>query len=198
VLRNGCDSCKDGFGFIVIGMTALTMMSTILRTSCLVLVLLAPWHSHAGFFKPSWESTYRKIQTDFPAAKQISTAKFLSTYNNKEYILLDIREPSEYLVSHLRGAINAANSEMALKYLQTSDKNIPVIVYCSVGYRSSAVAVDLQAAGYRNVYNLKGGIFSWANESRPLFSKDKLVKQVHPYDRYWGALLNRRYTAKLP
>jgi rhodanese-related sulfurtransferase len=174
------------------------MTSTIARIVCIALALLLPVQSQAGLFKPSWESTYTKIQKDFPAAKQISAAKFLNSYNNKEYRLLDIREPSEYAVSHLRGAVNVANTQTAMAYLQASNKDVPIIVYCSVGYRSSAVAVDLQAAGYRNVYNLKGGIFNWANESRPLFSKDKPIKQVHPYDRYWGVLLNRRYAAKLP
>jgi rhodanese-related sulfurtransferase len=198
VLRNGCDSCKDDLGFIALGTAALTTLSTIARISCLVLLLFMPLQSHAGFFRPSWESTYRKIQTDFPAAKQISAAQFLSSYKNKQYRLLDIREPSEYAVSHLRGAVNVANSEMALQYLQTSNKDIPIIVYCSVGYRSSAVAVDLQAEGYRNVYNLKGGIFAWANQSRPLFQKQLPVKKVHPYDRYWSVLLNSRYAVKLP
>jgi rhodanese-related sulfurtransferase len=165
------------------------------RILCIALLLLMPQQTKAGFFKPSWESTYTKIENDFPAAKQISSTKFINLYKNKEYRLLDIRESSEYAVSHLQGAINVANTKMALAHLQASNKDMPIIVYCSVGYRSSAVAVDLQAAGYRNVYNLKGGIFNWANESRPLFLNDKRVKQVHPYDRYWGGLLNDRYKA---
>ena len=48
------------------------------------------------------------------------------------------------------------------------DKNTPIVVYCSVGYRSEKIGEKLRKAGYTNVTNLFGGLFTWANENRPL------------------------------
>ena len=40
------------------------------------------------------------------------------------------------------------------------------------------------------VYNLEGSIFRWANEDRPLYRGDVAVRQVHPFDESWAALLH--------
>lgn len=70
-----------------------------------------------------------------------------------------------------------------------------IVVYCSVGYRSAAVVDALRKAGRNEVFNLDGGIFRWANESRPLFSDHEQVKLVHPYDQSWGRLLTSELRA---
>jgi rhodanese-related sulfurtransferase len=96
----------------------------------------------------------------------------------------------------LSGAIQAADGKAALLVLHGRDRREPVVVYCSVGWRSSEVAEALQRSGYRDVRNLKGGIFTWANEGRPLYRDGRRVFVVHPFDRGWGRLLTPRYRAK--
>ena len=44
--------------------------------------------------------------------------------------------------------------------------------------------------------NLKGSIFKWANEGRPLVQDGKPTHQVHPYNKYWGRLLDQSYHPK--
>jgi rhodanese-related sulfurtransferase len=176
----------------------LNISRVIFLTVWTVLFLLMPSQVSAGLFNPSWKTTYAKIQNDFPRAKQIDAAVFLNTYKNKDYRLLDIRNSSEYRFSHLQGAVNAADTKTALDKLKGVNKRTPIIVYCSVGYRSSAAAVDLQKAGFTHVRNIKGGIFTWVNEGRPVFQNDVRVIKVHPYNRYWSALLHSDYAAKLP
>ncbi len=39
--------------------------------------------------------------------------------------------------------------------------------------------------------NLKGSIFQWANEGRPVVRDGEPVREVHPYDAVWGRLLDR-------
>jgi rhodanese-related sulfurtransferase len=72
----------------------------------------------------------------------------------------------------------------------------PVVVYCAVGYRSSALAQKLQKAGLTNVFSLDGSIFQWANEGRQLYRGSERVKEVHPYNRKWGRLLKPEYHPK--
>jgi hypothetical protein len=59
-----------------------------------------------------------------------------------------------------------------------------------VGYRSSRLAARLTEGGRRDVHNLKGSIFAWANEGRPLVAGDgQSAKQVHPFDAFFWKLL---------
>jgi len=64
-----------------------------------------------------------------------------------------------------------------------------VVVYCSVGYRSSALAEKLQRAGFTNVVNLEGSIFQWANEGRTLSRGTNVVREIHGYSRKWAQML---------
>ena len=51
-------------------------------------------------------------------------------------------------------------------------KSAPVVVYCSVGYRSDQIAAKLIKLGYTNVHNLYGGIFDWVNTGYPVFNEN--------------------------
>lgn len=136
-----------------------------------------------------WESVKREIRQHYPLAVQLSTdelAGMLSGGNAQPPLLLDARTPEEYAVSHLADAILVSSEEDAEHYLQGER---PVVIYCSVGYRSSRLAERLTQLGHTNVYNLEGSIFQWANEGRPLFRGQEQVAVVHPYDNHWGQLL---------
>jgi len=86
----------------------------------------------------------------------------------------------------------------SLRPLRGRAKNDPIVVYCSVGYRSARVAHWLAGQGYTNVRNLEGSLFQWANEDRPIFRDGRSTLEVHPYDRRWGLLLESRYRAPVP
>ena len=60
-----------------------------------------------------------------------------------------------------------------------------------MGYRSARIADRLETAGFRDVRNLTGSIFQWANEGRPVVRDGEPVREVHPYDAVWGRLLDR-------
>ena len=70
-------------------------------------------------------------------------------------------------------------------------KNIPkeknIVIYCSIGYRSEKIGEKLLRLGYKNVYNLYGSIFEWANEKYPLVgSNGKTTDRVHGYNKSWS------------
>ena len=102
------------------------------------------------------------------------------------------RQPSSKSVIY-PGRVLASNTRMAL---EASDPGRTVVVYCSVGYRSSRLAEKLRARGIENVFNLEGSLFQWANEGRPLYRGDERVYEAHPYDDEWGQLLDRRLWAE--
>lgn len=113
-------------------------------------------------------------------------------------IIVDVREAREFAVSHLPGAIRVAPS-ISVDELLESLGNVSgrkVVLYCSVGFRSSKLAQRaheaLTRAGASSVVNMSGGIFRWHNEGRPLSRGDVVSSNVHPYNWRWGRLLTNR------
>lgn len=107
---------------------------------------------------------------------------------SNELVLLDVRTPEEQDLSHLRGAhrLDARNPNIEALSIPA---DATVVVYCSIGYRSASIVEDLERAGLRNVYNLEGGLFDWANQDRPIYRGEERVREVHPFNRVWGLLL---------
>ena len=108
------------------------------------------------------------------------------------YILLDAREADEYEVSHLPGAKYTGYNKVEEALLEKLPKNKPVVVYCSVGYRSEKVGEKLKSMGFQKVYNLYGGIFEWKNKGNEIIdASGSPTEKVHAYDKNWGQWLNK-------
>lgn len=142
-----------------------------------------------------WYMTLKMIRAKFPEVAQLSTDSLQTWLDESAMVerplLLDVREKEEYAVSRLKGAVPARSEKEALLALEGVPPDRPVVLYCSLGYRSSEMAGFLQKKGFRKVYNLEGSIFAWANEGRPVYRGDERVRKVHPYDRLWGKLLKK-------
>ncbi|RMG61980.1 MAG: rhodanese-like domain-containing protein, partial [Bacteroidetes bacterium] len=68
----------------------------------------------------------------------------------------------------------------------------PVVVYCTVGYRSERIGEQLQALGFTQVYNLYGGIFAWKNQGFPVVDPEgKPTERVHTYNADWSQWLRQ-------
>ena len=140
------------------------------------------------------DKIHSKIITNHPNLTHVSAAEFSAlTRNNEDILLLDVREVKEYSVSHIEGAI-APNDFMTQFGPQVDGKT--VILYCSVGRRSSQlgdkVRAQLMAAGAEKVSNLEGGIFRWHNDNQALVSGAGQTDKVHPYNAWWGRLVARK------
>ena len=99
-------------------------------------------------------------------------SKTLQTIDSKTYSeklkttenpqLLDVRTPEEFSVEHLENAKNVNwNSSDFLATVEKLDKSKPVFVYCKVGGRSAQAANKLAELGFKEIYNLEGGIMKW-------------------------------------
>ena len=83
------------------------------------------------------------------------------------------------------------------QYLSMRQPGQKILVYCSVGVRSSRYAQQLKGAGIENIYNLQGSIFAWANQGFPVQRQGKTVQKVHGYDAEWEKYLLPQYRSPL-
>lgn len=142
----------------------------------------------------NWDMIRKDLRSTFPTVRQISTEelhKWMADKDRPVPILIDRREREEYDVSHLSGAFHADSMEDVIRIITQEGRDRPVVLYCSVGYRSSVLARQLGKEGYTNIYNLEGSIFKWANEGRPVYQGDMKVNIIHPYDSKWRKYLDR-------
>jgi rhodanese-related sulfurtransferase len=149
----------------------------------------------------NWFLLKKTLEHRFPEVAWISTqelANWLADKGKPAPLLLDVRTPEEWNVSHLPGARHAVPKSPIESVTAGISKETPIVTYCAVGYRSAEMAKRLKAAGFTNVRNLEGSIFQWANEHRPLVQGEQPVSRVHPYNSLWGRLLEEEVRAPLP
>jgi rhodanese-related sulfurtransferase len=148
----------------------------------------------------TWQEVIKNIRNEFPDVRHTSTDElnsWLADSRGGSVILVDARDKEEFQVSHIPGARNIPYNENPSNSLMNLNQDSLIVVYCSVGYRSSILAKKLRGLGFTRVYNLEGSIFKWANEERPLVQNGNMVQKVHPYSPYWGKLLETKYHADI-
>ena len=100
---------------------------------------------------------------------------------------LDTREPQEYAVSHLPGALLLGYNEPDYDVLDDLPKDAPLVLYCSVGYRSERIGRQLRKRGFTNVRNLYGSIFEWVNAGYPVVDNAGYpTDKVHTFNKKWS------------
>ncbi len=73
--------------------------------------------------------------------------------------IIDVRSSREYKESHIKGSINIPEYEIDENFKNiVKNKDKPIVVYCSSGFRSTRAYKKLRDMGYSNVYNLYGGL----------------------------------------
>ena len=93
----------------------------------------------------------------------IEPIKWNKLIANKKTILIDARKPFEFNVGTFKGAINPEinNFREFPKYLKKLDKNKNIAMFCTGGIRCEKAGVYLNKKGFKNVYQLKGGIINY-------------------------------------
>ena len=93
----------------------------------------------------------------------IEPRKWNKLIANKKTILIDARKPFEFNVGTFKGAINPEinNFREFPKYLKKLDKNKNIAMFCTGGIRCEKAGVYLNKKGFKNVYQLKGGIINY-------------------------------------
>ena len=81
-------------------------------------------------------------------------------------VLLDVREPWEWNLCRLPGAVLIPLHELPAR-LEELNKDAQTVVICHHGVRSYHAAQYLENFGFKDVVNLSGGVAAWANEVDP-------------------------------
>ena len=135
----------------------------------------------------AFDLTLRSLLSEPDQALAVDSLK----QNLGTFTLLDARAREEYEVSHLQNARWVGYEDFEIGAVADLPKETPLLVYCSIGYRSEKISQKLEAAGYSKVVNLYGGIFEWMNRGYPLFREGEETDRIHAYSRLWGIWLNR-------
>jgi len=86
-----------------------------------------------------------------------------------KFLLIDVREESEYAKDHLPNAIHLGKGIIERDIEQrVPELDTEMILYCGGGFRSALAADNLQKMGYTNVISMDGGIREWREKNYPL------------------------------
>jgi rhodanese-related sulfurtransferase len=86
-----------------------------------------------------------------------------------KFLLVDVREESEFAKDHLPGAIHLGKGIIERDIeARVPDLNAEMVLYCGGGFRSALAADNLQKMGYKNVISMDGGIREWREKGYPL------------------------------
>lgn len=114
-------------------------------------------------------------------------------------LLFDVRNAGEYEKSHIATAVrldpDTGADDFSARY-ESLAAGRDIVFYCSIGQRSSELLVRLESecvkVRAKSCRNLRGGIFRWYNEGRPVVDGSGLTDDIHGYDAIWGMMVERR------
>lgn len=84
-----------------------------------------------------------------------------------DHTLVDVREPEEWVMGRIPGAIHIPLNDLPDRLAEISDDK-PIVMVCASGVRSMYGAQFLLTSGYSEVYNLEDGTHGWARRGLPI------------------------------
>jgi rhodanese-related sulfurtransferase len=108
------------------------------------------------------EQQLTKSEQQVVINKKLVATDFKTNIENKSVQLVDVRTPEEFKAGHIKNAgnINFYDTDF-LTQMNKLDKNKPLYIYCRSGGRSGKAAAKLKEQGFKEVYDLQGGILDW-------------------------------------
>ena len=99
----------------------------------------------------------------------IDPTKWNKLIKKKETLLLDARKPFEHKVGSFKKSVNPNidNFRDFPKYLKKLKKDQPIAMFCTGGIRCEKASVFLEKKGFKNIYQLKGGILNYLKKIKP-------------------------------
>jgi len=87
----------------------------------------------------------------------------------EKFVLVDVREESEYAKGHIPGAIHLGKGVIERDIEEKiPDSSTPLVLYCGGGFRSALAADNIQKMGYTNVISMDGGWRGWTEANEPI------------------------------
>ncbi len=113
---------------------------------------------------------------------------------NPNLLLLDVREPTEFIAMHIPNSINVPRGILESACEWDYEETVPelvtarereVVVICRSGHRSILAAHSLQVLGYTNVVSLKTGVRGWKDYEQPLIDGNGQMVDLDTADEYF-------------
>lgn len=99
---------------------------------------------------------------------EISPEDAAAKMQNKEAVIIDVRDKDEYDEGHIPNALHLSRGLLELDIEEkVPDPNAMVVVHCGGGGRSALAAESLQKMGYKNVRSMAGGLKAWKAAGLP-------------------------------
>jgi rhodanese-related sulfurtransferase len=124
-------------------------------------------------------------QNDFSEIPDFAAAEAMSLADSLAFVILDVREPKEREVSILAGSVDRKTYDEH----RQEWKGRPVLVYCTIGYRSGLATKKLREEGVE-AYNIIGGMLGWAHAGGEVLDGKTLepTRRIHIYGSRWNLL----------
>ena len=105
-------------------------------------------------------------------SKNLNPKEAEQKINDGNFTVIDVRTPGEFAEGYIEGALNIdiSSPDFAEK-IPLLDKDKNYLIYCRTGGRSSAAQGFMEKAGFKNAYNLAGGIMEWMKAGLRVINK---------------------------
>lgn len=101
------------------------------------------------------------------AAAVVDVTEARQRLDNREAMMIDVREPDEWAAGHVAGAKHIPLGDLPTR-LEEVPRDQAVLLFCRSGNRSGKATALLQAQGYDQVANVEGGIIAWQSAGLPV------------------------------
>src|SRR5713226_5535472 len=120
-------------------------------------------HKHSPRFLQIVQDSKKRIRVTTVDEVRAKLAK------HENFLLVDVREESEWAKDHLPGAIHLGKGIIERDIEErVPDRSAPLVLYCGGGFRSALAADNLQKMGYTNVLSMDGGWRGWTEAGFPV------------------------------
>lgn len=130
--------------------------------------------------------TYLLLQelfdTAFKKFDSVSPLLAVAKMNDDSTIIIDVRDPPEYVQSHIENAVNIPLGKLPEHAPKLEEhKKTPVLIACQNGTRSASAAKILTKAGFEQVFVINGGMQAWENDYKlPVKITHKTKTKTNP------------------
>ncbi len=109
------------------------------------------------------------VQRRISPMKEVGNLNVTHLINDKNAVLLDVREPKEFEGGKLPNAIHIPLSQLDARGGELAKlTKRPIVAYCARGQRSRMAGAALAKLGFQDVYQLHGGLRAWKDAGLPL------------------------------
>lgn len=148
-----------------------TLIKTVLTILVVSFISLSCKNNQANKTNNSGTVSSKVSSSDTQTIKDKITVLFPSEFKEKSQNnpIIDVRTPMEFSQGYIKGAknINFFDSNFT-KQINSFDKSKPIYVYCKTGHRSEIASEKMIQLGFKEVYDLKGGIINWVRSNNKI------------------------------